>query len=354
MPLPVTALNAVFRNLHWTLGSNLCARVKPNLLGFLQALASRMDYEIRESDGLISDAKAIDLQAIDCSGYDTGGGTETCPTIALTGIATAGDAQVALTFTAAKLVAGYTHHIEWLNVDTWTALDSGTTVGSSFSYTDTSLTNGTAYQYRAWVSKAGCDDSAVCSVSATPVACDGYANTVAWEIIGATIKFTVTGAPDGAIFTMIQNPLIFPSECAGPAITLRATVASGTANVTFTNYSSALGGACAPNYIAIVESAECGRVFAEISNWNTVPTPVVSRPTSYPIYVDVTFGAGTIAYRLVDIMASGGPRMVGGAAVSPGTTQITIPHAYRTPPLLTSGLRIYAYSAVRVSQAAQV
>lgn len=121
----------------------------------------------------------------------------TCPPIALSAKVVVRDEEVRLTFTGVGMTAGYTYNLyrsTSVSGPWGAAITSGTTTGTTISYTDTTgLTNDTQYFYRLTIQKAGCPVTSFVT-SGTPREC-----------IPFDFQLTVTSDAAGVVHVKAAN-----------------------------------------------------------------------------------------------------------------------------------------------------
>jgi fibronectin type 3 domain-containing protein len=209
--------------------------------------------------------------------------------------ATAGDAQISLTWNASAGATSYQ------------ILRNGTQVGTSASasYTDTALTNGTAYTYTVKAVIGGVTSSASTSVSATPIAAAPTAPTGVTATVGsAQIGLTWT-APAGADkYSVYRNGTLVAS------VTSPSYTDTGLTNGTTYSYyivafkqNSAASAASAPitaTPVAAKPATPTG-VTATAGNAQVVVSwTAVSGATGYSVYRDGTLVGSPTATTYTD------------------------------------------------------
>ncbi len=203
-------------------------------------------------------------------------------------MATAGNAQVALSWNASSGATSYNVKSSTTNGGPYVTIASPTTTG----YTNTSLLNGTTYYYVVSAVGSGSESTNSSQVSATPV-CTPPATPTAGNngpiLAGATLNLTASTV-SGATYSW-TGPNGFTSASQNPSIVNATTDATGTYSVTAT-----VGGC----------TSSAGTTAVVV---NLIPTPTGLTATASNSLVTLSWNPSTAAtgYNLKRSLIDGGP-----------------------------------------------
>ena len=242
-------------------------------------------------------------------------GTSTAPGAPTALTATAGNAQVALAWTASSGATSYNvYRGTTSGGESTTAIATGVT---GTSYTNTGLTNGTTYFYTVAAVSAGGTSTASNEASATPTAGTAPSAPTGLAAAGGTAQITVTwAASSGATAYNIYRGTTSGSE--------GTTVFASVGNVTtYTN--TGLGNGATYFYkVAAVNSvgtsAQSAEVSATTSNTPPAPTGVAAAAGNSQATVTWTASSGATAYNIYRSTTSGGEGTTVYAALGNVTT----------------------------------
>ncbi|MCR4317565.1 MAG: fibronectin type III domain-containing protein [Planctomycetes bacterium] len=217
------------------------------------------------------------------SGTGTGGGTPP-PTSPTNVVATAGDAQITITWTS---VAGATGYKIYFATATGVTKTTGTQItGATSPYVHTGLTNGTTYFYVVTAINSGGESPESTEVSATPVQAVSAPNAVTGVVAtpGDT-QNTVTWAPVAGA----TSYNLYYSTTSGVTTTNGTKVTGVTSPYVHTGLTNAT-----TYYYIVTAVNSVGEGAASSPEASATPAPAVSNPPAAPTGVIATPASGQV------------------------------------------------------------
>ena len=241
----------------------------------------------------------VAVNACGASGYSSYIGSTTIPPIPTGLTATAGNAQVALNWTASSGATSYNVKRATVNGGPYTTIASPTTT----SYTDTTAVNGTTYYYVVSAVNASGESANSAQVSATPIAPPAAPTGLTATAVSANQINLSWTASSGATSYNVKRATV----SGGPY----TTVATG---VTTTSYSNTgLTGGTTYYYVVSAvntggEGANSAQASATTLTPPAVPTTLTATTTSSSqINLAWTASTGATSYNVKRAPVSGGP-----------------------------------------------
>ncbi len=237
--------------------------------------------------------------------------TPVAPPVAPTGLVAApGNAQVALSWGAVSGATSYSVKRATVSGGPYTAIKTGLTTAS---YTDSGLTNATAYYYVVSATNAGGESANSTQVSATPVAPPAVPTGLVATPGNAQVALTWTAVTGASSYTLSRT-----TTSGGPYMTVQ----SGITTTTYTNTGLTNGTA----YYYVVSATNAGGTSANSTQASATPVAPPTAPTGLTVtpgnaQITLTWSAvsGASSYTVSRSTTSGGPY----TAVQSGVTATT-------------------------------